>query len=322
MASTLFCDVATLRDGFAGAPWKADREAVLGAAREAWELGHGAYAASNASDTAIAERLLYVIHRHSAFGPPVAAVAAIVWANLIQAKLGLLLPPVAPRGLEEEEMVAELERGVADDGTHAHALLKELAADRTLRGYRVFLKNWYGMASGFTEFLVSVAQRATPAMRGGIVENLSEEIFDETPHIDLRARVLAGVGTRFDADSAPEDPEVLTETFSLINWRAAASALPDPCLALGLFYSIEANWRLECEKHLAALRGLGVADDHLTSFVIHVDKDEDHAAEWLAMIRRAVTSPRDRGAVVRGLTVEFAVRRAMYDALRSYLYAR
>ena len=192
MASAVFCDVATLRDGFAGLPWRADQDAVLGAAREAWQLGRGAYTGSRASDAAIAERLLYVIHRNSAFGPPVPAIASIVWANLVQAKLDRLLPAVPSRELGADEMVAELEQGVATSGTHVHPLLDDLAADATLLGYRVFLKNWYAMASGFTEFLVSLAQRATPAMRGGIVENLSEEIFDETPHIDLRARVLAG----------------------------------------------------------------------------------------------------------------------------------
>ena len=131
-----------------------------------------------------------------------------------------------------------------------------------------------------------------------------------------------GVGTRFDPDRAPEDPEVLTETLSLINWRAAASALSDPCLGLGLFYSIEANWRFECKRHLAALRAFGVADEYLASLVIHVERDENHAEEWLAMVRRSVTNPQDRAVVVRGLSVEFAVRREMYDAIRRYLYGR
>jgi hypothetical protein len=35
-----------------------------------------------------------------------------------------------------------------------------------------------------------------------------------------------------------------------------------------------------------------------------------------------VTSPRDRGLVVSGLSAEFAVRRRMYDAIRRYLYER
>jgi hypothetical protein len=159
-------------------------------------------------------------------------------------------------------------------------------------------------------------------MRGGIIENLSEEILDETPHIDLRARVLEGAGTVFDAARAPEDADIPTETFSVINWRAAASALSDPCLALGLFYSIEANWQLESRRHLAALRALNVPEHYLTSLAIHVEKDEDHAGEWLAMVRKTVTRPQDRATVVRGLSVEFGVRRQMYDAIRRYVYGR
>ncbi len=324
MSDRTFCNVVALREGLADglAPTESDQQRLLGAAREAWDLGRGAYERAEPSDVAVAERLLYVIHSHSAFGPPVPAVPAVVWAILVKAKLARLLPPTPIGELESDDMVAALEQGVLTGGTHAHPLLDDLAGEGALRGYRVFLKNWYAMASGFTEFLVSVAQRAAPAMRGGIIDNLSEEIFDETPHIDLRARVLEGAGTRFDAVRADEDPEILTETLSLINWRAAASALSNPCLALGLFYSIEANWRFESKRHLAALRALGVSEEYLTSLALHVERDEDHAGEWLAMVRKTVTNPRDRAVVVRGLSVEFAVRRQMYDAIRGHLYGR
>jgi hypothetical protein len=231
--------------------------------------------------------------------------------------------PASPTGeLEVEEMVAELQQGVKERGTHIHPLLDDLAKDGSLRGYRVFLKNWYAMASGFTEFLASVAQRAPRAMKREIHDNLSDELFDDTPHIDLRARVLEGAGTRFDELGAVEDPDIATETFALINWRAAASALPNPCLALGLFYSIEANWQYESRRHYAALKELGVRDDHLTSLSHHIERDEDHAGDWLGMVRSAVTSPQDRVVVVTGLSVEFAVRRRMYDAIRGYLYPR
>jgi pyrroloquinoline quinone (PQQ) biosynthesis protein C len=324
MSSYSFCSVTSLRDGFADLPWKPlpDKESIVGAAREACELGRRAYDEAIPGDAASAERLLYFIHRTSAFASPVPAVPATICAILVQAKLEKLLPASAASELEAEDMAERLERGVLSDGTHTHPLLDDLAADTTLRGYRVFLKNWYAMASGFTEFLVSVAQRATPAMQRGIVENLSDELFDETPHIDLRARVLEGAGTHFDAVGAPEDPDIVTETFSLINWRAAASALSNPCLALGLFYSIEANWQFECKRHYAALKALGISDDYLTSLALHSERDEDHAGEWLTMVRNTVASPRDRAAVVRGLSVELAVRRQMYDAIRRYLYNR
>lgn len=324
MSSLPFCSVAALKNDFEGTPWKhlPDKEGIVGAAREACELGRRAYDTAIPSDAASAERLLYFIHRNSAFAPPVPAVAATIWAILVQAKFEKLLPEAPPSELDAEEMAAKLEEGVLQGGTHTHPLLDDLASDTTLRGYRVFLKNWYAMASGFTEFLVAVAQRATPQMQRGIVENLSDEIFEDVPHIDLRARVLEGAGTHFDAVSASEDPDIVTETFSLINWRAATSALPSPYLALGLFYCIEANWRLECRRHHAALRALGVPEVHLTSFALHSDRDEDHAGEWLRMVKETVEDPRDRGIVVRGLSVELDVRHKMYDAIRRCLYDR
>jgi hypothetical protein len=219
-------------------------------------------------------------------------------------------------------MTAELEHRVQAAGTHAHPFLDDLASDTTLRGYRVFLKNWYAMASGIAEFLMSIAQRATTAMRGEIHENLSDELFSGTPHIDLRARVLEGAGTRFDERTAIEDPDICTETLGLINWRAAASLLPNPCYALGLFYSIEANWQYESRRHLQALRKLQVPEEYLTSLSLHVERDEDHASHWMAMIRSAVQNPADRACVVRGLAAEFVARKRMYDAMRRHVYGR
>ncbi len=158
---------------------RADAEAIAAAAREAQSIAH---------DDALAERLLYFIHRNSAFAPPVAGVPSTIWGVLVRARLDELIAREPVADLEAEEMVAALERGVRSDGTHRHALLDDLAADDSLRGYRLFLKNWYAMASGLTEFLFAVSQRANAAMRREIQDNLSDEIFDGTPHIDLRAR--------------------------------------------------------------------------------------------------------------------------------------
>jgi pyrroloquinoline quinone (PQQ) biosynthesis protein C len=324
MTGTTYCDIAYLRGCFAEGLWgpRAGEDAALGAVREAHDLGRRAYERSIPRDAATAERLLYFIHRNNAFAPPVAAIPAVIWGILVQTKLDNLLPPSPTRELTLEEMVDELQRGVKEGGTHIHPLLDDLARDESLRGYKVFLKNWYGMASGFNEFLASVAQRATRAMKREIHDNLSDEIFDDTPHIDLRARVLEGAGTRFDELRAVDDPDIATEAFALINWRAAASALPNPCLALGLFYSIEANWQYEARRHYAALKALGVPDASLTSLSHHIERDEDHAGGWLEMIKTAVSSPRGPGLVVSGRSAEFAVRRRMYDAIRRYLYER
>jgi len=325
MTGTKYCDVTYLGACFAEGLWgpSAEEETLVRAVREAHDLGRRAYRHSDPGPAlATAERLLYFIHRGNAFGPPVAAVPAAIWGILVQAKLDGILPVLPMGELTVDEMVAELQRGVQERGTHNHPLLDDLAADESLRGYRVFLKNWYGMASGFNEFLASLAQRATRAMKREIHDNLSDELFDDTPHIDLRARVLEGAGTRFEEAGAAEDPDIATETFSLINWRAAASALPNPCLALGLFYSIEANWQYEARRHYFALKTLGVPDSHLTSLSHHVERDEDHAGGWLQMVRNAVTDPRDRALVVSGLGAELTVRRAMYDAIRRYLYDR
>src|SRR5215471_10747911 len=86
--------------------------------------------------------------------------------------------------------------------------------------------------------------------------------------------------------------DIPTETFSLINWRAAVSALSNPSLALGLFYSIEANWQFECKRHYAALKALGVSDEYLTSLAIHCQRDEDHAGEWMRMLCETATNKR------------------------------
>lgn len=320
-----YCDVSHLETELAQpAPWKSAStpEALAAATREASELARAAFEQGSARDAALVERILYRMHAKSAFGAPIAPVPATIWNALVTAKLRQLIPePGEPASeLDLDSMTQELERRVHLAGTHAHPFLDDLSNDAGLRGYRVFLKNWYAMASGLAEFLMAVAQRASPAMRGEIHENLSDELFSGTPHIDLRARVLEGAGTRFDEHTAIDDPEICTETLGLINWRAAASLLPNPCYALGLFYSIEANWHYESRRHLDALRKLRVPEDNLTSLALHVERDEDHASHWLAMIRSAVHSPADRACVVHGLTAEFVARKRMYDAMRRYVY--
>ena len=292
--------------------------AIAGAVEDALELARRAYVAGEPDAMRALEHLLYRIHVRASFGAPVEPVLAATWSVLIRAGLRTWLGLYdGPSEVEPAAMRPLLEAAVHEHGAFNHPLLARYDEDGE-RGYGVFVKNWFGSCHGFSQQLTALAQRSQGKAKMIVLENLDDE-FDGETHDTLRTRFIASLGHRFDAMGALEDPDRVVESFALLNFRTALCALPDPAYALGSFYTTEANWPPECQRHLAINRRRGLDERALAYWTTHATADTDHAEAWIAALEGAYRDPVSCGRVVRGGVAQLKLRRRMYDAMMNHI---
>jgi hypothetical protein len=118
-----------------------------------------------------------------------------------------------------------------------------------------------------------------------------------------------------DDGGAFDDPDVLTEAFSVANTRALYSLLPDPAWSLGSFYTIEAFFPAVCRRILAALRRRGTAEDDLFYWALHGEVDIEHSAEWLEGIQRANLDDATHARIANGAVNHLLARAELFGAL-------
>lgn len=281
-------------------------------------LAVGAYRDADPKALAEAEALLYTIHVTNSFSAPVQPIPATIWGVLIRAKLDQALNQFG--GCEDlgstSEMTDRLLGAVEEWGAHNHPFLDVMAGDEGDRALIVFTKNWYGSTYGFSQELSALAQRCDREAKAVVIENINDELSGDT-HDTLRARFFHRVGLQFDPGRELDDPDRSTESFALLNFRAGLCALNNPLLALGCFYTMEANWPPECKRHIKNLRGRGYDDESLEYWSDHATTDEDHSAEWLKLLEKICTTGRQRALVVDGAVTHLRVRHVMYDAMMS-----
>jgi pyrroloquinoline quinone (PQQ) biosynthesis protein C len=295
-------------------------DSLRSVAEDAHRLAKAAFADEDGNARRAVEAILHEIHVSSGFAAPCRAMPSVVRGILAEAKLADLARryPV-PAALDERAMAKELETLVERLGAHNHPVIDRMTApDAWKRGLSVFSKNWFGSTNGFTEQLTSLAQHCETDARKSILRNLADEL-QGTPHDDMRARFLGSLRVAYDAGRAHSDEDFTTEAFALLNMRTLLCGLPQPQAALGAFYSIEANWPLECARLLKRVRPLGIDDHALEAFVLHAEVDTEHAAEWLEVVSLLPMDDRARARVVWGAAVQLGERRRMYDAIERRL---
>jgi pyrroloquinoline quinone (PQQ) biosynthesis protein C len=302
-----------VRDPFAGdaepSPGNVER-----AIAEALELARRAYVAEEPDALRAAEHTLYRIHLRYRFGAPVEPLLCAVWSVLVRGAVRRWLRLYdGPAEVEPASMRPTLEAAVRELGAYRHPLLDRLdAGDRP--GYLVFVKNWFGSCHGFSQQLSALSQRCQGAAKLIVLDNLRDE-FDSVTHDTLRTRFIAAVGYTFDAVGALEDPDRVVESFALLNFRTALCALPEPAYALGSFYTTEANWPAECERHLKINLRRGMGPDALAYWTTHATADTGHASDWMSALESTYRDPLSCGRVVRGAIAQLRLRRRMYDAM-------
>ena len=322
------CDVARIRRQLREPPTDRDPGDVETASRESLVLAHEAFTLGDGDARALAERVLYATHAYNCFAAPMQTTLAVVWANLSRAKLRpLLVERVGEPTLTYHEMCQHLEAAVEEADRRDHGVLERLDD----QGLVLYAKNWWTSTHGFEEELISTLQRSSHVVRQMLFDNLSDELGgDGKPHIELRAAALRGFGVDYQPDDAGvldhggafDDPDVLTEAFSVANVRTLYSLLPDPAWSLGSFYTIEAFFPAVCRRILAALRRQGTAEDDVYFWALHGEVDVEHSAEWLEGIKQAEFGDDVHARIVNGAINHLLARSELFTALSQRVPSR
>lgn len=297
---------------------------MVGVIEDAYHLATAAYVNGDNEALGRAERLLTLIHERSCFSPPIQAIPSVYWSVLMRAKLRAMIRRVGgpTSELSAEEMKQRLTRAVEVLGCYHHPFLDEVLADTSRKGVLVYTKNLYASCHGFSRQITMISNKCPVPARQVIVSNLSDEL-KGTPHIQLRERFLAAAGGKPDPNGGVDDPDRVTASFAVLNYRCGVSVLSNPAAGLGLFYSVERNWQLETTKMYPGLLRLGFNAHDIELLDVHSEIDERHAEEWMdMMIGTAALTPRDRGIAVDSALANLCLRRDYYDAMRLAVYGK
>ena len=285
----------------------------------AWEKGDG-----HALDRA--ERVLHFLNSRHHFAVPLSHMASIVGTALARGRLTSgFRAYTGPTTVDAEQMKAALLWRVERADREDHPLLEEISEAHGLEGLIVFAKNWMTSTQGFLTQLIALAQRCALDTRLVVLRNILDEMSGPT-HEHLRARFVAKLGLEYDParglstyePGLREDPLLVTSSFSLVNFRACVTALPNPAYALGSFYTIEASFLRVCRILLGALRRRdGFDEDALEIFRVHAELDAEHASEWLNILERQPLTPRDRACVLQGAAAQMHIRHLWFQDMRA-----
>lgn len=321
------CTVQALRAVIVGAPADATVEALSSAYAAAKRLAADAYQTHDPAAEDLAERLLYEIHVGTCYASPTGVVPAAIWQTLLAGHLTRHLERARVAPFDKKDLERRMLDAVERLGAWNHPLVGRMSRLAEGRDFGFWCKNWYGSCTGYTFQMTAIAQRLAPesdisAYTPAIFRNLSDELadqFSKTAHHVLRYRILERAGTSFDVPKGADDPDMLTESFALHNFRTAVTTLRTPMYALGSVYGVEANWVKETPLLAHELRKAGYDSRVVESFDVHATLDKTHAQEWLEMILNIPLSPEQSAQVLTGCVAGLEVRRRMYDALDARL---
>lgn len=292
---------------------------------ESTSLAKAAFEQHTAGASDHVERLLYTIHTRTNFSPPLAPLPALCWSILTQAKLNAALsaPQVADE-VSPDEMVKRLDEAVQQVEQRDHTLLDIITRAPDDKGLHVYAKNWFASTHGFTKQLFGIVKACHGVPQLGhlfdaAMENVNEECDPAAPHFEMRARFPKRLGIDYSPDVAQHDPQLVTQAFSLQNYRTAVCNLVDPTYALGSFYTIEAGFPGVCTRMYAGLKERGFDDDSIVVFKSHAGVDTEHADEWLHAIKDSPLTGRQRAQVLRGGLAQVELRHQMFVAMRRLL---
>lgn len=324
MTAPKFCTIDSVRTALLdplGIP-DPGPDVVAQATAEVYQLASEAYVREDPAARGRAERVLHLINSLHHFAPPVQAVPAVIWGVLSRALLDNAFRKYGGAAeMSPKEMAARLEAKVQEVGCQNHPLDDEMMDPKDNRPLTVWAKNWFGSTFGFSVQLTALSMHCPTDSRRIVLENMADEMRGTT-HRDMRARFTEAIGLKYDAETALQDPDRLTESFALSNYRTAISSLSDCTRGLGAFFSIERNWPVECMKLVEGFRKRGMSEEAIEVFNLHATTDVEHSAEWLSILEASNLTPPQCAKVVDGAVAQLNVRRRMYDAMRSYLYGR
>jgi pyrroloquinoline quinone (PQQ) biosynthesis protein C len=285
-------------------------------------LATDAYTRKDAVACATAERLLYAIQVANAFAPPMHGAASIVWNILIRAKLGTTLRPHLSAGCTIEDMKRQVDAGVREAQQTDHLLFDTLAATNGMTAFIVYGKNWEAHVFGFVHQLVSLTQRTTGPLQKMVAKMIVEEFLPAVDHDNLRGRLMERIGLDVSKLDRLGDPDITTESLSVMNYRTAVTLVPNPYFALGSFYSIEAAFPDVCARMLVSLRRQGFDEHSLEYLSLHGEADVHHSSEWMDALQACPLTAYQRACVVAGALGQLELRHRMFESIRHVVTGR
>lgn len=299
-----------------------DPSIIVGATTEAHRLAERAYVQRDQEALGLVERILHVIHVNNNFDGPLQPLPAAMWATFLRRRMVTELAQIPVRKVSSQAEAGRILDGLVESrGAYNHPIWDALANDKSREALVIYVKNWFGSTHGFTAQLALLSQRAHGVLKKVVLDNLSDELMGKATHDEIRTKFITALGVTFDAPTAQHDEHRNTESFGLSSFRTGATTACDPSFALGSFYSIEANYPHEARRMLGVLRPQGFTEESLETFWMHVDADEDHAAEWQAAMTENL-SLAELEQVVHGAEVQLEVRRRMFDAVYKRAYGK
>jgi pyrroloquinoline quinone (PQQ) biosynthesis protein C len=293
---------------------------------EASELAHEAYENQNAEAIAHAERLLFTITINNSFVAPLSSEVAFAWDILMGAKLKATITPhlIDNRCRNLEDLQLLLRGAVAKADREDHPWIDEILKDSPYeQNFKVYVKNWYITAYGFCHQLISLGQHCNVETERVVFANVADELRG-TDHATQRAQFFEGIcGKPFNPREALKDPDILTEAFSLFNYRSGVATLQNPSFALGSFYAVEAAYVPSCERLLKGLHKHAFRNKEILDYVTeHGILDVKHSEEWLEVMKKADLTQRDFQYVAAGALAQLDIRHQWFNKMRSIATSR
>ncbi|MEQ8708318.1 MAG: iron-containing redox enzyme family protein [Rhodospirillales bacterium] len=158
--------------------------------------------------------------------------------------------------------------------------------------------------------------------RQHLLENLLGEEMPETPekrHPDLLVKFARACGLKeSDVRDAEQLGNVTAGARAMRAWiweLVAFRNLAEACA--GIMVALEGQLPTLYPKYVEALRKIGMTDDDLEFFIVHIEGDEEHADIGLELTHRYATTPELQRQAIAAVKASVSVRWQLLDSVYS-----
>jgi pyrroloquinoline quinone (PQQ) biosynthesis protein C len=234
---------------------------------------------------------------------------------LMRAKLQADMKSAPTSGISVKEFMEGFRAAVTQAETDSN-LVEEIGNAKDRENMVRYVKNYLAMTGGFTHQLFSIAKVATGRLKSVLIHNIGDEYTDGKEHRELRYVWPRQLGVEIVPTEAVLDPEYLTETFSVQNFRTGVSLLPNPLIGTGMFYSLEGLFPDLATRLGIALKQIGIEEKYLEHLKIHETADVEHINDGLEAICETVKEGQQLQQVLNGAVLHVEMRHKMMEAVR------
>lgn len=194
---------------------------------------------------------------------------------------------------------------------------------------RDYCHQYHTYSAGFTDYLTAAIQGLASARHQRVLrQNLAEELGqadpanpEGAPHTELfqRFRRAAGVTPEYDAATAPCTTVTVWRDLFLQKCRSAQPGVAIGAIGIGTELIVSSIYRF---LHQAVTRHLSMAPADYLFLTLHLDCDDDHAAQLRAVSIELAEDDSLREALRFGVLSSLNLRHAFWDVMLARAMAR